>query len=125
MDYMKDLHELCDMIGDEISEQTDKIKKAGKMSAGDLEAVDKLTHALKSIKTVMMEDDGEYSSRMDYPSYARRRDRMGRYSSRYTSGYSRDGEMDEIVDRLRGVMADLPQEKQREVQKFIAKVEQM
>lgn len=123
MDYMKDLHELCDMIGDEISEQTDKIKKAGKMSAGDLEAVDKLTHALKSIKTVMMEDEDGYSSRMDYPSY--RRDRMGRYSSRYTRGYSRDGEMDEIVDRLRGVMADLPQEKQREVQKFITKVEQM
>jgi len=122
MDYMKDLHELCDMIGDEISEQTDKIKKAGKMSAGDLEAVDKLTHAMKSIKAVTEDEDG-YSSRMDYPSY--RRDSMGRYSSRYTRGYSRDGEMDEIVDRLRGVMADLPQEKQREVQKFIAKVEQM
>ena len=102
----------------------------------------------------MMEDDGEYSGRDggsyrggsyrysgDYGmmpsgnmyrggrSYARgrgsnaKRDSMGRYSSR---GYSRaEGDMEEIVDDLRGIMSDLPAEKQREVQKFIEKVEQM
>ena len=62
-------------------------------------------------------------------SYARgrgsnaRRDSMGRYSSR---GYSRaEGAMAEIVEELKGMMSDLPEDKQREVQRFVEKVERM
>lgn len=62
-------------------------------------------------------------------SYARgrgsnaRRDSMGRYSSR---GYSRaEGDMAEIVEELKGMMSDLPEDKQREVQRFVEKVERM
>ena len=70
-------------------------------------------------------------------SYARgrgrnaRRDSMGRYSSEGGYRYSRDGYsiaedgMEDIVEELRGMMDDLPDEKKREVQKFIQKVEQM
>lgn len=71
MDYEKELYELCETIKDEIAEANKKIKNAGgKLSAGDVEYIDKLTHSLKSIKAVMAmmedEDGGEYSGRMSY-----------------------------------------------------------
>lgn len=61
-------------------------------------------------------------------SYARgrgrnaKRDAMGRYSSR--GGYSMDG--DEMIDELRDLMQDAPDEQTRmEFQRFIQKIEQM
>ncbi len=141
MDYMNDLHELCETISREIADANEKIRAAGgKLSAGDVDYIDKLTHTLKSIKGVeaMSEDDGGYSSRSypdgmggsyrSYPrmyrggSYARgrKRDSMGRYS---INGYSRD---DGMVDELRGLMEDAPNEAiKRDIQRLIDKVEQM
>lgn len=132
MDYIKDLHELCETLSREIGEANDKIRKAGgKLSAGDLEYVDKLTHALKSVKATiaMMEDEG-YSGRMAYDngshpyrSYARR-DSRGRYSGRYArEGYSRGSDM---VTELRELMEDAPDDRTRaEFQRFISKIESM
>ena len=157
MDYEKELHELCETIKEEIAEANKKIKNAGgKLSAGDVEYIDKLTHSLKSIKAVlsMMEDEeeDEYSSRypMSYRgrsyrggsyryddgmmdegrSYARdgrgrgsnaKRDSMGRYSSRM-DGYSRHGD---VVESLREVMEEAPDERTRqEIQRLIEKMEQ-
>lgn len=136
MDYTKDLHELCETLSREIGEANEKIRSAGgKLSAGDLEYVDKLTHALKSVKATvaMMEeegysgypymgrsyDDGNRSYRGSYRgSYARNR---GRYSSE--RGYSRDGGM---VEELRELMQDAPDERTRqEFQRFISKIESM
>lgn len=62
------LHKLCEALMEELEEYSKKIEKTDGMSAGDLEAVDKLSHALKSVKTTiaMMEsEDGEegYSGR--------------------------------------------------------------
>lgn len=62
------LHKLCEALMEELEEYSKKIEKSDGMSAGDLEAVDKLSHALKSVKTTiaMMEsEDGEegYSGR--------------------------------------------------------------
>lgn len=62
------LHKLCEALIEELEEYSKKIEKSDGMSAGDLEAVDKLSHALKSVKTTiaMMEsEDGEegYSGR--------------------------------------------------------------
>lgn len=151
MDYIKDLHELCETLSREIGEANEKIRAAGgKLSAGDLEYVDKLTHALKSVKATigMMEDEDGYSGY--YPmwrgayadgtnggtmggtfnrsyrgsyrgSYAQRRDSRGRYSNE--RGYSRDGGM---VEELRGLMEEAPDEKTRqEFQRFIEKIERM
>lgn len=101
MDYEKELYELCETIQEEIAEANKKIKNAGgKLSAGDVDYIDKLTHSLKSIKAVMamMEDEGEdeYSG----ASYARvgRSYRGGSYrgGSSYDDGmmgrsYARDG----------------------------------
>lgn len=139
MDYVKDLHELCETLSREIGEANDKIRSAGgKLSAGDLDYIDKLTHALKSVKATikMMEEEG-YSGNYPYwggsyadhnsyrgGSYAgrrnARRDSMGRYSG---NGYSRDGGM---VEELRGLMEDAPDERTRqEFQRFITKIESM
>lgn len=122
MDYTKDLHELCETISDAIAEANDKIRSAGgKLSAGDVDYVDKLTHALKSIKTTMaMEgysgDDGRsYEGR----SYEGR----GRYSNRYSRDYSRHGGM---VEELRELMQNAPDERtKQEFRRFIGKLETM
>ena len=134
MDYLNDLHEMCETLSHELGEANDKISKSGgKLSGSDLDYVDKLTHALKSIKTTIAmteaEDGGSYADGMQggsygmYPHYARgraRRDSMGRYSSR---GYSRDQEM---VSELRELMNDAKDERTRqEFQRFISKIEQM
>ena len=147
MDKIEMLHNVCEVLTDEMEEVSKKLDKAGGMSAGDLETVDKLAHALKSIKTTiaMMEADGGYSGRYpmyayndggsyrnDGMSYARgrtgnvRRDSMGRYSSRYEGGYSRaeDG-MQELLGEMRDMMGALPEEKRREVQRFVDKMERM
>ena len=54
MDYMNDLHELCETISREIAESNEKIRSAGgKLSAGDADYLDRLTHIWKSIKSIM------------------------------------------------------------------------
>jgi hypothetical protein len=108
----KELHELRDMLMDELSSITGK----GELTAGSLDTVDKLTHSIKSIDTICaMEDAGGYSyDGMSYAdrrmSYAdRNRDSRGRYSrtgNRYSRrGYSMMNKSD-LVDELRELMND-------------------
>lgn len=55
---------------------------------------------------------------------ARRYSRTGGYSME--QGYSGDGsELTELMDEMREVMTELPEHKQREVQKFLQKMEEM
>lgn len=148
MDNMKELHEICETISRAISQANEKIRAAGgKLSVGDADFIDKLTHTLKSVKTVIaMEEaemDGGYSERgysrdgysrrmMSYDdgSYARgrgryaNRDSMGRYSSNGGSyGYSRDS--GDMVDELRDLMQTAPDEQTRQdMQRLIQKLEQ-
>lgn len=58
---LETLHKLCEALMEELEDYSKKIEKSDGMSAGDLEAVDKLSHALKSIKTTiaMMEAGDE------------------------------------------------------------------
>lgn len=150
----KDLHEMCETLARALKEANEKIRNAGsKLSASDLDYVDKLTHATKSIKATIkmiedeeMDDGGSYGdgsyrmrgySRNDYRgsyddgSYARgrgryaNRDSMGRYSSRDggSYGYSRDG--GDMVEELRGLMNMAPDDQTRqEMQRMIQKLEQ-
>lgn len=133
MDYM---HDLKDLLCAELEDSAEKVKKAGKMSMGDLEVIDKLTHSLKSIKTVMsMEEEEGYSANSSYAydngnsnrggssyrggnSYrGRRRDSMGRYSQ---AGYSRN----DLSDKMRMLMDEAPDEHTRsEIQRMIEKLE--
>lgn len=137
---MEELYKLKEMLCKELEEYGGK-----EMSAGALEVVDKLAHAIKNIDKIIENYDEEYSGY--YPmyygenrsyrggsydggsyrggSYARgrrnaRRDSMGRYSS---EGYSRHGDM---VEQLRDLMNDAPDERTRkEIQRLVTKMEQM
>lgn len=140
-DLYDDLSELCETLSDELKKTNQKLEKSGgTMTSGDLEYIDKLTHALKSVKTTkaMMEseysgrsyDDGSYTGmsnegRRSYRSYDQgrsyargrnaRRDSMGRYSGD-----------EEMISELRELMEDAPNERVKmEFQRFIQKVESM
>ena len=131
---MHELYELKDMLCKELKEYGEK----GELTAGSLDTIDKLAHAMKNLDRVIevYEDDGEYSGR-SYPdgmggsyargrysregrSYARgrmnaRRDSMGRYS--------RD---DGMIEELRDLMKDAPNEAiKRDIQRLVDKMEQM
>jgi len=153
--WTEDLHKLCESVTDEIAKANKKLEKSGgEMSAGDVEYIDKLTHALKSIKTTlaMAEYDDEYSNtygggnsyargnnrgggmsnrgnNYEGSSYARGRGRNARRDSmgRYSSeyGYSRDDAMEEMADAIREGMDDMPELLKKDAQRFLNKLEQM
>lgn len=104
------MHEIKNKLMEELYDVEEKMKKTtgGKLSAGDLEYIHKLTDTIKNIdKIEMLEDDGGYSEESHWmgegkmygtsygdSSYARgrrnaKRDSMGRYSR--DGGYSGEG----------------------------------
>lgn len=105
------MHKIKEKLMEELHEVENKLKKAGdgKLSAGDLEYIHKLTDTIKNIdKIEMLEEDGGHSQNggnwmargmygghsydEDGSSYARRkRDSMGRYS-RDGGNYSENGQ---------------------------------
>lgn len=131
---MHELHELKEKLLRELEEYGTK-----ELSAGTLDVVDKLAHAVKNICKIIDEYGDEYGD--DYSgdmrpymggsyrmggSYARgrnaRRDSMGRYSSEM--GYSRDSE--DLARQIRDLMAEAPDEHiRRDMEKLLRKVEQM
>ena len=145
---MKDLTELCEILSRAINTSTEKIRGAGgKLSTGDIDYVDKLTHSLKSVKAVIAMDeaandmDDNYSERYsrgydrgsyrgsygDGGSYAMgrgrgryaNRDSMGRYSSR-DDGYSRGGNM---ADELRDLAENAPNDQiKQELMRIVGKM---
>lgn len=94
---MNKMEELKEMLCEEL----EKITKKGELSAGSLDVVDKLTHSIKSIDTIMAMEEAGYSNESGY-SYARgrgryaRRDSMGRYSN---GGGSYEGSYDNSYER--------------------------
>ena len=130
---MHELEKLKNMLCEELEKYTDK----GELTAGSLEVVDKLSHAIKNLDKIIENYDGEYSGRYmprymynDGNSYARKRDSMGRYSREYSrenrGGYSREYSRDGIADKLRELMDDAPDEKTRnEIRKLADKMETM
>lgn len=142
---MHGIYDLKEMLCKELEEYG----KKGELSAGTLEIVDKLAHAVKNIDKIIetYEEEeysnygggsynsyeGSYRNRGSYNnggsrrgSYARgrgsnaERDRMGRYSS---EGYSRGGDM---VERLRMMMNEAPDDRTRqEIQNLVSRMEMM
>ena len=127
MEYM---HELKEKLCDELEE----IARKGEFSAGDLEAVRKLTDTIKNLDKIEMLEDGSYSQAGDWEiegraynrgsSYARRkRDSIGRYSrdGRMMRGGYRDGRMysradakEDMMDQMEALMEQAGSEKERE-----------
>ena len=116
---MHDLYKLKDMLVEELKE----FGKKGELSTGSLDTIDTLAHATKNLeKVIECEEDEEYSGDYmpmhDGRSYARgrgrgaKRDAMGRYSSRY----SRDGDM---RSRLESLMMDADEETKHDLQRIV------
>ncbi len=129
MAYIDELHDLCDFLGDELKETNKKLYDAGKMTAGDLDYVDKLTHAIKSLKTtIAMEEYGDdnsgrgrsYTGRMNYGDGNSYRGDNYRSDSYARRGRSRDG----MTEELRNLMHSTndPHMKQ-EIERLIDKME--
>lgn len=138
------MNELIEYCCDELDALKSKVKKGGKLSVAETEYMDTLAHAKKNLlKGEEMSEEG-YSgmmypryygddrsyaddrSRNDGRSYARGRGRNARRDSmgRYSRGYSMAA--DDMVEELRDLMEDAPDEKTRmEFEKFIRKVESM
>lgn len=129
---MRYMEELKDMLCDEL----DKIASKGELTAGSLDTVQKLTHSLKSIETIMaMEGYGDSYDNMGYGrNYmrggvnqnrsGRGRDGMGRYtrSNRSRRMYSGDDDIEQRITELMNEV-DEPQVRQA-LQKALDKMEE-
>lgn len=128
------LYELCETLTHEIESANDKISQTGnKLTAGDVEYLDKLTHTLKSLKeTIAMVEteengysgrywDGKYyygnmpeTSRNAYNRNGNIRNGLGlgaRYGS--TNGYSRGTAREDFAAELYDLMEKAPDERTR------------
>ena len=111
------LTDICEVLSDELSRANDKLSKVGSaLSSSDLDYIDKLTHAIKSVNTTKAmldtEHDGysrSYRPRYSYDDYSYKRDSMGRYS--------RDDEYSKHIDgtimELKEAMDKAPDERSR------------
>lgn len=126
---MQKMYKLKDMLCDELDKITDK----GELSTSSLDAIDKLTHSIKSIETIIaMNEYSEYDG-MRGRSNARdgRRNRsygVGRGSSYRGSyddmGYSGHEEMETLKMNLRDMLEDAKSEEERKmIRKWINQVE--
>ena len=78
MEYLDNLYELCEFLNADIKKVNEQIRAdGGKLNREMLNYLDKATHSLKSVKTIisMIEEENNYSERGT--SYARG-DRTGR-----------------------------------------------
>lgn len=134
------MHELME-LKKKLIRELEEYSQNGKFSKEDVETIKYMASAVDHLCNILMDEDGEYSNRGDgYSnrndgmsrnygggSYARgrgrnaRRDSMGRYSN---EGYSRTDGVEELVDNVRNMMQDLPQNLQMDAKRFIQKLEQ-
>ncbi|MBP5596979.1 MAG: hypothetical protein J6Y02_16465 [Pseudobutyrivibrio sp.] len=95
-----------EMLRDRLCDELDELSNVEKISTSSLDAIDKLTHSIKSIDAIMAMERNGYSqgwnlSRVpDYNnySYARNRDNMGRYSNKWDE--DRETEKARLMERI-------------------------
>ena len=122
------MHKLIDFVCDELKDLEKKADNGG-LNMSEIQYADTLAHLKKNLmKAEEMEMENEYSQRgytmRTMPAYYgnsyagrrnARRDSMGRYSR---EGYSRAAE--DMVDQLRDLMSDAPDEQTRmEIQRMV------
>lgn len=132
---MEAFYDLKEMLCKELEDLVQK----GELSAGALDAVDKLTHSIKSLLTIIAMEEGGYSNDGSYDGYngggnggsynyrgysgRRGRDSMGRY----TSGrrYSRDEAKDEVMRHLEKAMNGASGEQRKIIQDALEELKNM
>lgn len=136
---MKTFYDLKEMLCEELDELT----KKGELTAGSLDIVDKLTHSIKSLETIIAMNEAQDGESEMYPYWGgrayqgggnggrsnqrggggrsnQRRDSRGRFSR----AYSRDDARDEMIEDLRELMQDAPDEHtKKRFQSFIRELE--
>lgn len=135
MNYIDDLYKLCETLSHEIADANEKIESAGgKLTAGDVEYVDRLTHSLKSVKAViaMMEGEGYSNDGGSYRGYSREGGYSGNRSYRRSYGHGSYAKRDSMgrysndngmVDELYSLMENAPNETvRRDIQRLIDKM---
>lgn len=78
------------MLTKELHKTVEKLERSGDLSSGAIEYLDKLTHSIKSIKTIMAMEESGYS----------RRDSRGRYARDEYSASPEYAEAREVIDRI-------------------------
>jgi hypothetical protein len=134
------MHKLCDYLNDELKELEDKVERGGKLSRTEIEDGKNIAKFKMALLTndAMERDGGEsemYPYMGGYRSYtggrnnermsdrrgmsnAQRRDSRGRYR------YSRNDARAEMIDDLRDMMQDAPDDHTRQrFQHFISELE--
>ena len=121
----KELEKICESLTHELSKANSKLERSnGDISPGMLEYIDKLTHSIKSVKSVM-EGGSSYMS-------ARGGSYRGSYDGSYDGGYEnsrnysgrRYSRNTEMVSKLRGLMDQAP-EMREDIERLISKAESM
>ena len=134
MKGVNEMHELME-LKEKLIRELEEYSQNGKFSKEDVETIKYMASAVDHLCNIVMDsDDGSYANRRsrmggrnygygyDGGSYARgrgqnaRRDSMGRYS--------RAEGVDELIDNVRSMMNDLPQNLQQDAQRFVQKLEQ-
>ena len=134
MDAYFDLKEM-------LCEELEDVVKKGELSAGDLDVVDKLTHSIKSLVTIMAMEEGGYSNDGSYDNYGNGGMNGGSYTSyrgysgrrgrdsmgRYTSGrrYSRDEAKDEVMRHLEKAMTGASGEQRKIIQEAVEELKNL
>ena len=85
-------------LEDMLCNELDKIANQGELTAGTLDTVQKLTHSLKSLKTIEAMD-GHSGSYPHYYGNSYRRDSMGRYS--------REGETEHMLRTIEDLKKEI------------------
>lgn len=147
---MHEIMKLKEMLMKELEEFGSK----GELTAGSLETIDKLAHAVKNLcKVIEAYEDEEYSERGGYSRYSREGEQGGsyrnsyrgdRYSRNYGGGssyargrgrnaprdsmgrYSGAADPEDLVDQLEQLKQDAPNEQIKQgIEKLVNQVEQM
>lgn len=110
-----------------LCKELESITRKGELTAGSLDTVDKLTHSIKSLETIIAMNEAQDGESGYYPYMGRsyqRRDMRGRYSRENRGGYSRDDARDEMISELREIMRDAPDDHtKKRFQSFIRELE--
>lgn len=134
--------EYMDKLRDKLCKELEEIARKPEMSAGDLEAVHKLTDTIKNLDKIEILEDGGYSRDGDWEmegrgsyergaSYrGRKRDSMGRYSrdGRYgptTRMYSRADVRDGMMAQLEEMMDHASEQERTILRQAMDKLEKV
>ena len=126
-------YELKEMLCQELEDLVQK----GELSAGALDAVDKLTHSIKSLVTIIAMEEGGYSNEGSYDGYngnggnmtggSYMRGNSGRRVGRMYGGrrYSRDEAKDEVMRHLEKAMNGASGEQRKIIQDAVEELKNM